>query len=144
MPKGVYERTPEIKAAMRGQFIVGQKAWNKGTHGLSPEPWNKNIKTGIVPKSAFKVGQMANENNYFWKGDAVSYTGLHQWVQRKLGTPSLCVHCGTTEAKRFEWANVSRQYKRDLSDWIRLCAICHKKYDNVGNKIWTTRRKNMA
>jgi len=25
------------------------------------------------------------------------------------------------------WHNISGEYKRDVSDWIRLCAKCHKK-----------------
>ena len=64
-----------------------------------------------------------------WKGDDVTYIGLHSWVWRNKGRPKKCEHCGTTTAKRFEWANKSHEYKRDLTDWIRLCTSCHKKYD---------------
>lgn len=31
--------------------------------------------------------------------------------------------------KKIHWANISRLYKRDLDDWMRLCAKCHKAYD---------------
>lgn len=31
--------------------------------------------------------------------------------------------------RQYHWANISRSYKRDLSDWVRLCASCHKKSD---------------
>jgi len=27
------------------------------------------------------------------------------------------------------WANLSGQYKRDISDWVELCAKCHKNFD---------------
>lgn len=81
------------------------------------------------PKSEEAVRKISNENNYLWKGKNVSYTGLHQWVARKLGKPSKCKYCGTTNAKKFEWANISRKYFRNLEDWIRLCTSCHRKYD---------------
>lgn len=69
-----------------------------------------------------------------WAGDRVGYKGLHKWVQTSFGKPSLCEHCGTTTAKIFDWANVSRLYKRDRSDWIRLCRSCHSAYDSNGFK----------
>jgi len=68
---------------------------------------------------------------YNWKGDEVGYLGLHHWVERELGRPSLCEHCETTTAKRFDWANKSNDYKRELSDWLRLCRSCHMKYDSA-------------
>ena len=64
-----------------------------------------------------------------WKGDKVGKEALHQWVVRQLGKPSKCEHCSTTKAKKYEWANKTQQYKRHLSDWIRLCTKCHAKYD---------------
>lgn len=71
------------------------------------------------------------ENAHNWAGDKVQYHGLHDWVRRKLGTPSKCEHCGIEEEGRmYHWANKSQQYKRDLSDWLRLCVPCHAKYDN--------------
>lgn len=81
-----------------------------------------------------------------WKGDAVSYSGLHAWVRRELGTPQKCSNCGTIEAKQFEWANKSGKYKRDLGDWIRLCTSCHQKMDRAklianGWKPWNKGRK---
>ncbi len=64
-----------------------------------------------------------------WKGDNVGITALHNWVERNLGKPSKCEHCKTTTANKFEWANKSQKYKRDLKDWIRLCTKCHHWYD---------------
>ena len=60
------------------------------------------------------------------------YNTLHRWVERKLGKPMHCTHCGSTDKNRYAWANKSREYKRDLDDWIRLCYPCHRRYDNVG------------
>lgn len=64
-----------------------------------------------------------------WKGDKVSKGALHDWVKLNLGKPKKCQHCRTTKAKKFEWANKSQKYKRDLGDWLRLCTTCHLKYD---------------
>lgn len=64
-----------------------------------------------------------------WKGDNVGTNALHEWVKKNLGRPMKCEHCNTTTAKKFEWANKSQEYKRELSDWLRLCTKCHAKYD---------------
>ena len=75
--------------------------------------------------------QNAGENSYNWSGNKVSYRALHQWVERHLGKPNTCKHCGrgNLSSHLIHWANKSGQYKRDLSDWLRLCVKCHKKYD---------------
>lgn len=44
------------------------------------------------------------------------------------GTPSECEDCGTTEAKRFEWANLTGNYQ-DVNDYRRLCTSCHNILD---------------
>lgn len=86
---------------------------NKGWFG-NREPWNKGIKTGIVPAN--------------FKGEEVGYDALHDWVNRHKGKAKSCSECGKSEG-RMEWANKSREYKRDLNDWISLCVSCHRKFD---------------
>ena len=88
------------------------------------------------------IGHQSEKDNYNWKGYNIGYSGLHVWVEKHLGKPRKCSHCGTTAAKKFEWANISKQYKRNLTDWIRLCTSCHVKFDDKNNKGWITRRKN--
>lgn len=83
---------------------------------------------------------MANEKNPNWKGDDVGYTALHDWLYIKLGKPNLCEECGTTKAKKYEWANISGEYKRDISDYKRLCTSCHRLLDGHAKKMWETRR----
>lgn len=79
-------------------------------------------------------------NNPNWKGEEISYIGIHAWVTRQLGRPHQCENCLTKEYHRYEWANISGKYKRDLSDWVRLCVPCHRNYDNNASKGWITRR----
>ena len=70
------------------------------------------------------------ELNPNWN-ENVGYTGLHMWVYSKLGKPKKCEHCGkdNLKGKFIQWANKSGDYSRDVSDWLRLCGSCHKKYD---------------
>lgn len=90
------------------------------------------------PKAATKpkTGPRRGDNCSWWKGDAVSYKGAHQRVSRARGKPSLCEACGTTNAKRFDWANVNGKYA-DIDDYVRLCRSCHASFDG---KINTLRR----
>lgn len=87
----------------------------------------------------FKVGQRANEKHPNWKGDKVGYWALHAWIARNYGKPSKCEKCGTEMAKKYEWANKSGKYLRDIKDWLRLCCSCHHHYDDVFEKMMITR-----
>src|SRR3990167_2616997 len=74
---------------------------------------------------------MQNDRHPNWKGDDVGYGALHDWIRRNLGTPDTCGDCGKSglTGKQIHWANKSGKYKRDITDWVRLCAKCHKKMD---------------
>ncbi len=76
-------------------------------------------------------GKFLNEENPMWKGDNVGYFALHKWISRKLGKPSKCEYCNKNGGndRSYHWANISHKYKRNFSDWIRLCVSCHKNYD---------------
>lgn len=109
----------------------GQISWNKGKRGLQIA-WNKGTKGVMKPNlGSFKKGEFLNEKHPQWKGDQVGYQALHDWIKRNLGKPQACKHCNTTIAKRFEWANISGKYKRDINDFMRLCTSCHHRYDNT-------------
>lgn len=64
-----------------------------------------------------------NEKNPAWKGIKVGYGAIHKWVRRKLPQPILCMDCNKKKSK--DLANISGEYKRDLSDWEYLCRRCH-------------------
>lgn len=84
-----------------------------------------------------------DEANGQFKRDA-NYFSIHDWVKIRLGKPSECENCGITDAKKYEWANISGLYLRDLSDWARLCVTCHRLIDGHGYKMWATRRSQNA
>ncbi len=103
---------------------LGQKAWNKG---------KKASKETIEKNRVAHLGKNVGEESPSWKGDDVGYSGLHMWVRKVLGEPEKCEHCYKNGLKgmQIHWANKSRAYLRDVSDWLRLCASCHKKYDKI-------------
>lgn len=72
----------------------------------------------------------SGKNHYKWKVEGIGYRGIHSWIEKALGKPNKCLVCGIEDiGRRYHWANISKQYKRDVGDWMRLCVPCHKKYD---------------
>ncbi len=97
-----------------------------------------------VPKDSFRKGkapkikretydrfktERLGEGNPNWKGDKVSKKALHDWIRWNYGEKMECEKCGSKNAKVYDWSNISGEYKRDRSDWQRLCRSCHQKYD---------------
>ena len=120
-------------------FKKGQIPWNKG------KEWNAQIKLKMrnaklgtkrtmearMKASQTMKGKHTETKNPNWKGNNVGYSALHAWIRRKLGKPSICEYCGTIglNGRKIHWANKSGIYKRESSDWIRLCVPCHKAFD---------------
>lgn len=126
----------------KGQFPGNKfEKGNKFAFQKGNDPWNKNL-TKETDERIKRYGEkMSNELHWKWKGDEVEYRALHAWVERQLGKPTKCEHCDKDNlvGQQINWANKSGEYKRDITDWIRLCVKCHRKYDNqlkkqYGNK----------
>lgn len=115
LPKYKKGESPLIGTKLSKERISKLKTFKKGHI-----PWNKGKKQ-FIPE----------EKHYEWKGDAVGYVGLHNWVKKHLENPMECEHCGKVgkNNRQIHWANKSHEYKRELTDWIRLCVKCHKSYD---------------
>lgn len=90
------------------------------------------ISQAMKGKNTWMKGK-THDKSTRWDGDSVGYSGVHTWIRKVLGQPKKCEYCGTTERKMYHWANISREYKRETSDWARLCVPCHSKFDR--NKI---------
>lgn len=99
--------------AKRAKSLMGKIPWNKGK----------------------KCPEISGEKSYNWKGDNVGYWGIHDWIRKELGRPMHCALCQSVTAKKYEWANISHLYKRELSDWVRLCTKCHIAYDKGKIKL---------
>lgn len=80
--------------------------------------------------------QQEGVRNPAWKGNAVSYRGLHTWVRRNFADGP-CEHCGVSQPG-MEWAQKhGREGSRTRADWLRLCVPCHRAYDDNG---WWNRK----
>jgi hypothetical protein len=69
------------------------------------------------------------ENARAWKGEKAGYVAKHLWIIKHHGKASECIKCDSKTAKRYEWANISGEYKRDFSDYMPLCPPCHRRLD---------------
>jgi len=122
MPKGVYKRTKLHKKLI--------SAGRKGTHH-SVETKNKLSKK--------KIGK----NNPNWKGGIARYYSVHNWINKYHKKPKFCEICKQTNKTRYNWANISGKYKKNITDWKRLCVLCHRKFDKHGDKMrlsWKLRK----
>lgn len=88
------------------------------------------LRVGKIGAKNPNFGQR-DEKSIFWLGDDVGYGRLHSWIKEKLGSPDTCAECRKAGLSKYQihWANISGNYFRKLSDWVRLCAKCHKGYD---------------
>ena len=114
----------------RGRFKKGVPSWNKDIKGDSSHLYGRKLSNVTRKKIGFANSEWRSVN---WKGDKVGYHALHDWVRKYKGKPKLCEHC-RKDNRRLEWANKSKEYKRELTDWIPLCVPCHKKYDGYDKK----------
>lgn len=107
---------PEYRENMKKAHL-GQVAWNKG------------LKTGIVPRTAFVKDdvRLLGDKHHNWVGDKVTYFSLHNWIARKLGKAKYCSNNVEHKSKCFHWANISGEYKRDVADFYSLCSSCNHK-----------------
>jgi len=148
-----------IERDEKGRFVKGghknpkSYTWGKGftnRKGLTKENdesvKRQSIKISKILKRLYTEGKripksenpkIRGENHPNWKGDNIGYGGVHDWIRKKYGTPSKCEECGTTESKRFEWANITGNYNRDIKNWKRLCVKCHRIRDLGGPRKCT-------
>ena len=109
--------------------------------GLHSSP-NTEFKNGMraSPNTEFKKGSKAageGEKHHQWKGEGAAYSSKHKWIYRKFGKANKCENpnCKCILPKRYEWANISNKYIRDISDWLQLCSSCHNHFDRGLIKI---------
>lgn len=59
-----------------------------------------------------------------------SYMAIHTWLARHFGRAD---HCENREcdgrSRVFEWANLSKTYPKDITDYRQLCKGCHIRFD---------------
>ena len=80
---------------------------------------NGNTKSCGCLRSLAKLGP----KNPAWRGSAVKYDALHEWIRHRYVKPDLCECCYLAPPR--DLANKSGNYLRELSDWQYLCRRCH-------------------
>lgn len=91
--------------SLKGKHFTNSGQFQKGEHHS--------------PKTEFKKGQQLKEDNPDWRGEKVGYHAVHKWIQKSLIKPQTCRDCN--QPKKLELANLSGEYKRDITDWEWLC-----------------------
>lgn len=110
-----------------------QKNWKNYIYGVK-------IKKGqhLSHKTEFKKGHPGRKgvDNHNWLGDKVGYMSIHKWVRDNKGTSKKCEFCKkiVLNSRGIDWANKDHKYKRNLEDYIRLCRLCHRRYDKKFNQ----------
>ena len=93
-------------------------------------------------------GGFSGDKNGFWKGDDAGYHAIHQWLRANFGRADTCENkkCVYPRKNRgnktihapsgYEWAlKHGMLYTHTRENFIRLCASCHKKYDQKIEEI---------
>lgn len=83
---------------------------------------------GVRTVSQAQTGKCEEESRG-WKGENAGYVAKHMWIKKHYGKANKCEKCGTKNTSRYEWANISGEYKRERSDYMQLCPSCHRKFD---------------
>lgn len=122
LPKTSYKR-------WEGQFCCSKEcAWaSRDNYWLVKHQIKKGQR--LSPNTEFKKGKQIAEENIQWKGEYAGYIAKHDWARRHFGRPQFCEHCKTSAKRMYHWANISKKFLRDRSDWLRLCVPCHKIFD---------------
>jgi hypothetical protein len=117
MPKGIYKR-------VKPSYWKGKHQLEKTKEKISFALKNRHIS----PKTEIKKG-MTGEKCPSWKGDKVTYKGLHRWLEMHFNKPKKCQKCG--KQTKLDWANITRIYKRDIKNYMALCRKCHIRFDKA-------------
>lgn len=95
-------------------------------------------KKGKTPKNFNEAQEKAWAAS---RKEILTYAGIHAWVRRNWGNPTICEICFKNEIckRKAHWANKDHKYSRNREDWMRVCRPCHAKYDQENNGINFTR-----
>lgn len=125
----------------KGQFVNGHSK----TGGFIKGSKHSDKSKSLISKSLCgKFGDKARR----WRGEKAGYAAKHIWIVKHYGKADRCEQKGCSYPKvvdagrriiekpsRYEWANISGEYKRDRSDWVMLCPSCHRKIDMGKEKL---------
>ena len=122
----VYNNKPNSTSFKKGHkklggFIKGSKHKQESIKKVSQSLYGKR-------------GKLARR----WKGNLAGYVAIHSWIKQNFGKADKCENLDCRKSSnKFEWASISGENRREVSDYLQLCASCHRRYDN-GNLIIKT------
>lgn len=146
-PKGSrYAERVEVTCPCGTVFSVTKKRYDDGrgrrcskacqyAHMERPSGLKYNLVK--VNPTKFVPGQEAWNKGKIMKTE-ITYKELHRWVARHKARTQVCSSCG--KSGRTHFANISREYRRDLADWMELCPPCHGAYDSGEERGAATRK----
>jgi hypothetical protein len=88
--------------------------------------------------------ELKNKSKVGYKGEKASYVAKHMWIYKYYGKARFCIIDKRHQTKRFAWANLSKTYKRDMSDWVPMCYSCHAVMDKYKYTLEKMRRLYVA
>ena len=105
---------PNSGTFKKGHKKIGNCGAPKGTH--NPNEFKKGTPEDKHPR---------------WIGDEVGYHGVHDWIYKHKTRKYICELCGSEcNERKSQFHNIDGQYKRNVDDYIELCAKCHCKFRN--------------
>ncbi len=76
-----------------------------------------------MPRKTTFTGYNFGSDNGAWMGDRAGRISLHEYIRNRIPKPEKCPQCN--KKGWLDLANISQEYKREISDWEWLCRRCH-------------------
>jgi hypothetical protein len=118
---------------------------SKALSGVPKSPEHVAAVVAAMKKLGSARNLPLNEKHPFWKGDKAGYCAIHDWVRRRFHVQEKCSTCKKLNYKitqsnglvinYLHLANISGEYKREISDWVYLCPKCHSALDKGRNSM---------
>jgi hypothetical protein len=119
--------TPEQADRVREGYLAGLSSYRLGEELGRSNSWVLSVLRQLdVPRR--RTGEQPGRRE-----PVVGYDAHHWRVEQVYGKPQECWKCGTTEDRRYEWANLTGHYE-DVQDYARMCVPCHRNYDFARRK----------
>jgi len=120
---GQRTRIAEKNRPERGQ-LKGQPVRFRKGHA------RRGVTVTAETRAKLSEGQRGSKGNN-WRGDDVSYSGLHRYLRKHYPKTRICEECG--EEKQTDYALIhGREYSRNRENYRELCHACHMRYDHTG------------
>lgn len=113
---------------------VKGKSWNEVLGEKKANEKREQLKKILIKRNKSSkqrdiISKRKGEKNPVWKGDDVSYSALHKWLNVHKPKPELCEECHKKKAT--DCANISGEYKRNINDYRWMCRKCHMIFDGT-------------